>query len=1143
MSGANGTGLTGVEHWAFQVDSPFRSPVEIQALVGAEEALAETDQALAETDEASAESDQAYAETEAGQSFDQAEFDQALEAGFAEAEEWEEQQGVDLLAETPPSEHPLAKIFTLPRLAFDAMAKGGWQTAIGIAIGAGNRDVNRLTNMVFWFRHPQLIGQKLDPAQRDLVREWLEIRDRIVRPALAGRSPSTPVSLPSQTQGRPRVMIDGKKAISPDSLEWWGGGPASPELLDFMRRVYRLHVLRSEDSFVDTLPESAIAEIEGKQYARKDAAGRAREMLAAARAALAAEGLAGRVRIGILSGYRSADRQFDIWQGKTTKGKGGFPHYYHETSGARTSFGDEHGDRAAAHLAQYLAQYVAAPGYSNHQDGLALDLGVGAVGGPLRRLKKSPKSWFWNWLKKNASDFQFGPYAKEAWHWIFKPSPGGSASETWETLEARQDPEAWASEAGSPAIPAGRLNLHRIPLLRSHTGQGPDIVLRWNDMPAVPPEIDVVVHLHGFSRPSMTLPKDIEIWSGLDLAPIKGATGSGRSRPTLTVLPRGHNTGVRRGRINKYTFPALVTRDGLTKLVKLSLERFAGQVGGTPPKVGRLILTAHSGGGAALLRILRQQDPQEVHVFDGLYQDPTSLAEWAIRHIRSDRAAVQAGSPPTGALRVFYRPGTRNYSIRLLDAISAELRSAPSSLRDLYRVEASTLGHWQIPRQYGWRVLADAAADVPDARRPTSREGAAVKKLFESESGFQQGLDSQDESEAGEGTEEAWELQEAADEAEAELEDLSTAWGPEAEVEAFDTLEEEGLEQEGLDEEGLEEEEPEAEAFQSSAFPAQELWETAATSVGGEAGEEETFEAEEFARHGDFEALEVGTDGEVPSASELQGEAVAPTSGAESMAVRAMLAVGMRDENRLTNMLFHTRHPELGGRAIRSDERAFAREWVDIRDGLVRPLLRAASPTRSAQTAAGSSGAATRGRPRLMSTSALRRAWAAYECREGEMVTTPLLGWRTPVNPRTVDAWRALEEALLRTGYRAKKAWVYNCRNIAGQSTRSLHAFGLALDIDAKCNPNRRTPDKRLVRFSQATTQEERCADVRRGTADTIFMPAQIEAVEAIRTADGHQVFAWGGRWQTTKDTMHFQINVTPDQLVRGLVGATREAA
>ena len=47
--------------------------------------------------------------------------------------------------------------------------------------------------------------------------------------------------------------------------------------------------------------------------------------------------------------------------------------------------------------------------------------------------------------------------------------------------------------------------------------------------------------------------------------------------------------------------------------------------------------------------------------------------------------------------------------------------------------------------------------------------------------------------------------------------------------------------------------------------------------------------------------------------------------------------------------------------------------------------------------------------------------------------------------------------------------------------------------------------------------------------------PEQVAAVESIRTVDGHQIFAWGGRWTDRKDTMHFQINVTPEELRRGL--------
>ncbi|MFG1934406.1 M15 family metallopeptidase [Mycobacterium sp. NPDC048908] len=178
------------------------------------------------------------------------------------------------------------------------------------------------------------------------------------------------------------------------------------------------------------------------------------------------------------------------------------------------------------------------------------------------------------------------------------------------------------------------------------------------------------------------------------------------------------------------------------------------------------------------------------------------------------------------------------------------------------------------------------------------------------------------------------------------------------------------------------------------------------------------------------------------------------------------------------------------------------------------------------------------GRPRILASARLRQAWSAYECADDRMTALSLFGWNTPVNPETVDAWRVFERVLVAAGYQPHRAWVYNCRQIAGQHTRSLHAYGLAIDIDhdgPTCNVNRPTPDGRAVRFSTAGTKEERCHDVRRGAADTSFTAEQIAAIEAIHTVDGHQVFTWGGRWRLTKDTMHFQVNVTPTELARGI--------
>jgi hypothetical protein len=743
-----------VEHWSFQVDSPFRGPAEIRELAGrsrpvsADAGSAEGEDVLGEGLAQAEEEFEAYDEYEPG-----SEADAYDEAEFAEA---------SLLEEAPASEHPLAAVFSLPRLAFDAMAKGGWGTAIAVAIGAGLRDVNQLTNMVFWFRHPQLIGQKLRADQRDLAREWLQIRDQVVKPALGGGVPTTPTAPGGPPAHAPTATVIGNRTSIPsDGLRWFGPGEETHELMAFMRKVYDLHVKRSKGDFVDTLPDTALAEVVPGQRARKDAAAKAREMLAAARAALAAEGLTGTVRIGVLSGYRSADHQFAIWQGKTTNGAGGFPHYYAKTKKTRQSskFGGEHSDKAAAYLAEYMAKCVAAPGFSNHQDGLALDLGTRKGEG--RLIKLYGGSWFHNWMTANASTYQFNPLPSEAWHWTYRPTPGGSES------------EAWSSEVTPPAVPAGRLEVPRIPLLASHSGRAPDLILRWNDMPTVPAELDVVVHLHGYASATMTLPKRIEVWAGLDLGPVDGTSGTGRTRPTLTVLPRGHFTGDQVGKIYRYTFPALTTKDGLTTLVRVALEHFSERVGGSPPKVDRLILTAHSGGGAPLMQILRRHDPQEVHVFDGLYQDATSLVDWASRHIKADRLAVQGGVAPMSALRVFFGPTTKRFSQRLHQALAADLQDAPASIHDRYRVESSRLGHWQIARQYGWRMLSDPAADVPDAE-PLASPKDSVYRLFEvdaAEMPLQSGAPFFPEAVEATETDEAdaWELGESDTEGEAEF--------------------------------------------------------------------------------------------------------------------------------------------------------------------------------------------------------------------------------------------------------------------------------------------------------------------------------------------------------------------------------------
>jgi subtilisin family serine protease len=562
-------------------------------------------------------------------------------------------------------------------------------------------------------------------------------------------------------------------------------------------------------------------------------------------------------------------------------------------------------------------------------------------------------------------------------------------------------------------IAAGQLVVDRVPLLRSHAGTPPDMVLTWNDM-TESATMDVVVHLHGFSTRgrSMQLTTDIVPVSGLDFTDPRDHSMRGRTRPALLVLPRGNFFGGRSGR--GYNFPALHPPGALKELVDDALARFGTQTG-MHPAAGQLILTAHSGGGASLMWILRYADPDEVHTFDALYTDPSPLVAWA-------QQRIARGS---GAMRVLYRrcEGTEQHSLAVESAINRALAAAGTYPSPRWRVESTKVAHMDIPPRFGWRLLANVAADLPGAGRGRGRD-----------------MDEMSESVAEAGS--------------------SGVVGGYAALEAIE------------DHEALEE----YEALQEYELPG----ETDVVAAG---------------------ALKDEAAGE----SEAVGESAAAS---ESEALTESEAWSESEESEESEQL----------------------EALDIREG---DSAAAASPAPAAPAA----------RPPL-TTAELREAWAGSLCAEPEMVTIALLSNPTPVNPVAVEAFNALAEALWQTGYRAHSVWAYSCRDVAqassGQPPRaSLHAYGLAVDVDPDWNPHRHNVSGPIV-FSAEPLQEAREREVAAGVAGTVFTPEQVAAVEAIHTVDGLQVFGWGGRWRTSHDAMHFEIRLTPAELRRGIAARPR---
>jgi hypothetical protein len=228
-------------------------------------------------------------------------------------------------------------------------------------------------------------------------------------------------------------------ALAPEKLS---RGELSDEVYAFKQEVYRRHVARGEQlgrTRVFDLPKDELDLIPGtKILMRKDAAQALGGLLDDARADLARDLMAPkgdketearraralRVKeLGINNAYRPASQQFAIWDRNFMK-------YYDATAKDRAACeGGPHGSAAADLLREYIGIRVAAPGFSNHQGGIAVDFALLLKpGGAETQLGPSTaqsdgwkESWFWQWLKKRAGEFGFVEYQPEEWHWEYKP--------------------------------------------------------------------------------------------------------------------------------------------------------------------------------------------------------------------------------------------------------------------------------------------------------------------------------------------------------------------------------------------------------------------------------------------------------------------------------------------------------------------------------------------------------------------------------------------------------------------------------------------------------------------------------------------------------------------------------------------------
>lgn len=135
-------------------------------------------------------------------------------------------------------------------------------------------------------------------------------------------------------------------------------------------------------------------------------------------------------------------------------------------------------------------------------------------------------------------------------------------------------------------------------------------------------------------------------------------------------------------------------------------------------------------------------------------------------------------------------------------------------------------------------------------------------------------------------------------------------------------------------------------------------------------------------------------------------------------------------------------------------------------------------------------------------TDAQNRGWGP-PCPDGEIVNIQAGGRSFNVHKKVAPIFQAFITDLVATPYPIDRGtlddWSYNCRKIAGSTSWSNHAWGLAVDINSLTNPMR----------SPLTTD----------------MPSWVRNETNLMNKYG---LRWGGEYSGTPDPMHFEFMLTP---------------
>lgn len=298
-------------------------------------------------------------------------------------------------------------------------------------------------------------------------------------------------------------------------------------------------------------------------------------------------------------------------------------------------------------------------------------------------------------------------------------------------------------EAGEQVLHLPSLAVPRDPRFRYDLG-GDNCIARWARIPAsYKGAVDVVIHFHGFSGQNAMKLADKAASSGLDLRT------PGVGRPTLGLVPHGvpfewfdSKTKKRLG--DGFRFPQIATKAQLDAFVDEALQAFGKLHGGTL-SCGRIVLTCHSGGGAALSKLVATlKDDTRLHgceYFDATYGGADTLTAadgWlakaierdakALAQVNGDEARRRTLEESGSHLRIVFIDGTGTATVGIAtDAFMRDrlAKVMPDDVRALLRkryraqkvVDPKKVYHGKVPPVCGGRLLADPGNDLaPDTR-------------------------------------------------------------------------------------------------------------------------------------------------------------------------------------------------------------------------------------------------------------------------------------------------------------------------------------------------------------------------------------------------------------------------------------------